>query len=103
MIAFLIVFVINMRNAVVPVDVYEFYQGKQFPNYFNNFILFMRCLSTRVGAKDTGRTLIRNLLFNIIRQVAPSYWASTILLGRPLSHRALFEEVTLCVICTTIL
>ena len=86
MLAFLFVFVINIRNAVWAVDVYEFYQSKQFPGYFNYFVLFARCLTVRVGSKDTGRTLIRNLIFNIIRQIAPAYWASALLLGRSLNH-----------------
>lgn len=65
---FLLYAAVVYRNAMYPVQMYEFYQGKTLPGVFDHFYVVARVYLTRMGNGHHPFALWRNLVFNIIRE-----------------------------------
>jgi hypothetical protein len=70
------------RNHVYADIVYPFYDGKILPGVFSKFYLVMRCVLTRTSQEEGGRSTLRNIVFNSLRQVFPLCWYNVLVHGK---------------------
>ena len=72
----------HLRNAYFPNLVYPVYQGKQLPGFFAYFSLFVRCALTRYVSGENGKSVVRNVIFNLCRQIFPALLTPILIDGK---------------------